>query len=121
VSRVLKASGEDSFFAETLATDRTIRACLTFRPTGAADGDFPYKEIVTVVDLGDGLNGYPQICHGGMVATLLDEVCGVLIIELNKERNLHLAKGSASGEAILDASYMTACTSICKSQLKLQN
>jgi thioesterase superfamily protein 4 len=120
-SRVPKSSGEDSFFAETLATDRTIRACLTLRPTEMAEGDLPYREIITIVDLGDGLNGYPQICHGGMIATLLDEVCGVLIVELNKERSLHLAKESVPGEAILNASYMTACTFICKWPIELQD
>lgn len=31
------------------------------------------------MDLGDGLNGHPKILHGGFVATMLDEVCGVLI------------------------------------------
>jgi thioesterase superfamily protein 4 len=118
-SRVPKSSGEDSFFAETLATYRTIRSCLTFRPTEKVDGDLPFREIVTIVDLGDGLNGYPQICHGGMLATLLDEVCGVLIIELRKERSLHLAKESIPGEPILDASYMTACTLVCRSPVKL--
>jgi thioesterase superfamily protein 4 len=86
-----------------------------------AEGDLPYREIITIVDLGDGLNGYPQICHGGMIATLLDEVCGVLIVELNKERSLHLAKESVPGEAILNASYMTACTFICKWPIELQD
>jgi thioesterase superfamily protein 4 len=32
-----------------------------------------------MMDLGDGLNGHPKICHGGFVATMLDEVIGVLI------------------------------------------
>jgi acyl-coenzyme A thioesterase THEM4 len=100
-SRLPKASSEDSFFAETLATDRTIRSCLTLRTTEEADDDLPYKEIVTIVELGDGLNGYPKVCHGGMLATLLDEVCGVLIIS-------NTAK-IAEREQSLETSYMTAC------------
>jgi thioesterase superfamily protein 4 len=109
-SRLPKASGEDSFFAETLATDRTMRACLTLRPTEEADDDLPYKEIVTIVDLGDGVNGYPQTCHGGMVATLMDEVCGVLI-NLNTERHRDrlIQSGCQDPPAIM--SYMTACES----------
>jgi thioesterase superfamily protein 4 len=107
-SRQSKPSGEDTFFAETLATDRTIRACLTLRPTEEANDDLAYKEIVIIVDLGDGLNGFPQTCHGGMVATLLDEVCGVLIV-LNTEKKVERAKESRSLEASIDASYMTAC------------
>jgi thioesterase superfamily protein 4 len=81
-SRVPKASTEDSFFAETLHTDRTIRACLTIRPTeesDGADGAMIFPEVKTIVELGDGLNGFPTIAHGGFVATMLDEVMGVLI------------------------------------------
>jgi thioesterase superfamily protein 4 len=110
-SRVPKVSGEDSFFAETLATDRTMRACLTLRPVEEADGDMPYKEIVTIVDLGNGVDGYPQTCHGGMVATLMDEVCGVLV-NLSKERHRErlLQSGCQTPPAILG--YMTACESL---------
>ena len=71
-SRLPKASGEDSFIAETLRTDRTIRALLTLRPVKEDGDDLPCKEIVTILELGDGVNGYPQIVHGGMVATMLD-------------------------------------------------
>jgi hypothetical protein len=77
-SRSPKPTGEDSFFAETLSTDRTIRSILTFRPTQEEEDDLAYKEIKTIVDLGAGLNGYPQIVHGGFAATLLDEACGIL-------------------------------------------
>jgi thioesterase superfamily protein 4 len=110
-SRLPKASGEDSFFAETLATDRTMRACMTLKPTEETEGDMPYKEIVTIVDLGNGVDGYPQTCHGGMVATLMDEVCGVLI-NLNKERHRErlLQSGCQKPPAILG--YMTACESL---------
>jgi hypothetical protein len=107
-SRLPKASGEDSFFAETLATDRTIRTCLTLRTKEEADDEQPYKEIVTIVEIGDGLNGFPQVIHGGMAATLLDEVCGVLIV-LNTERVVERAKASGSTDQSLNASYMTAC------------
>jgi hypothetical protein len=106
-SRLPKESGEDSFFAETLATDRTIRACLTLRPTTEVNDDFAYHEIVTIIQVGDGLNGYPQICHGGFVATMLDEVCGVLIV-LNLERSIERAKESGQ-PSTPSMNYMTAC------------
>ncbi|KAH7400750.1 HotDog domain-containing protein [Phaeosphaeria sp. MPI-PUGE-AT-0046c] len=106
-SRLPKPSGEDSFFAETLATDRTIRACLTLRASATAEDDLPCKEIVTIVDLGDGLSGFPKVCHGGMLATLLDEVCGVLIV-INTEINLERAKASGLSEGSIGANYMTA-------------
>ena len=78
-NRFPKPTGEDSFFAETLDTRRTIRAMLTLRPTKEEHGDLVYKELLVIVDLGDGLNGYPQVLHGGFAATLLDETCGSLI------------------------------------------
>jgi acyl-coenzyme A thioesterase THEM4 len=84
-SRVPKATSEDSFFAETLGTNRTIRHCLTLRPA-VSEADGPeFRHVLTIIDLGDGLNGHPKICHGGFVATMLDEVCGVLLM-LNLER-----------------------------------
>jgi hypothetical protein len=78
-NRFPKPTGEDSFFAETLDTGRTIRTMLTLRPTGEKEGDLVYKELLVILDLGDGLNGYPQVLHGGFAATLLDEACGGLI------------------------------------------
>jgi thioesterase superfamily protein 4 len=84
---------------------------MTLKPTEETEGDMPYKEIVTIVDLGNGVDGYPQTCHGGMVATLMDEVCGVLI-NLNKERHRErlLQSGCQKPPAILG--YMTACESL---------
>ncbi|KAJ8112056.1 hypothetical protein OPT61_g5483 [Boeremia exigua] len=78
-NRVVKRTGEDSFFAETLDTGRTIRTMLMLRPTQEQEGDFVYEELLVILDLGDGLNGYPQVLHGGFAATLLDETCGGLI------------------------------------------
>jgi acyl-coenzyme A thioesterase PaaI-like protein len=31
----------------------------------------------TLLTLARGLNGYPDVCHGGMVATIIDEVMGI--------------------------------------------
>ncbi|EAT84575.1 hypothetical protein HBI56_179300 [Parastagonospora nodorum] len=79
ISRVLQSSGEDSFYSETLATDRTMRSCLTLLPAVEADAKIAFREVLWIVELGDGLNGYPGTLHGGMAATLLDEVCGILL------------------------------------------
>jgi thioesterase superfamily protein 4 len=111
-SRLPKASGEDSFFAETLATDRTLRACLTLIPTKEVRDKLVYREIATIVDLGTGLNGFPQTCHGGVAATLLDEICGVLI-QLNTEMQRELGKQSGSLNQVRDVNYMTACELVC--------
>jgi hypothetical protein len=108
-SRSPKASGEDSFIAETLSTSRTIRALLTLRPRQEEDGDIAYKEVRTIVDIGDGLNGYPQIIHGGCAATILDEMCGILIM-LNMERKVQ--KITENGRRAAALNYFTACPSM---------
>jgi thioesterase superfamily protein 4 len=97
-TRVPKASTEDSFFAETLGTQRTIRNYLTLRPSQPSeDQDAPeWSEVRTIVELGDGLNGHPEICHGGFVATMLDEVLGQLVIE-NLPRRTRKARDKGLG------------------------
>jgi thioesterase superfamily protein 4 len=104
-SRSAKPTGEDSFFAETLSTERTIRSLLTFRPT-KEEGDLAYKQIKTIVDLGTGLNGYPQIVHGGFAATLLDETCGILIMLVTDKKVQRLKE---SGQNATRPDYFTAC------------
>lgn len=77
-SRVYKASTEDSLFAETLKTHSTIRAYVTLfkRPVaGVARVD----EARALFSLGDGINGYSHVCHGGIVATMMDEAMGSLV------------------------------------------
>ncbi|KAF2852894.1 hypothetical protein T440DRAFT_358290, partial [Plenodomus tracheiphilus IPT5] len=106
-SRILKPTGEDAFFAETLSTDRTMRTCLTLKPSEAADDKWPYKEIVTLVEIGEGLNGYPQMMHGGMAAALLDEVSGVLG-QLNLKALLERLKRLNPGGSFVQPSYFTA-------------
>ncbi|PVI07299.1 hypothetical protein DM02DRAFT_503224, partial [Periconia macrospinosa] len=79
------ATGEDSFFAETLSTPRTIRSMLPLRTTkelSAADGlgDMVYSEVRIIYEIGDGVSGHPRVAHGGFVSTLMDEAMGVLIL-----------------------------------------
>jgi hypothetical protein len=101
-NRLAKPTGEDSFFAETLDTGRTIRTMLTLRPSKEEEGDQAYKELLVILELGDGLNGYPQVLHGGFAATLLDEACGGLI-QLNVfEKRKKLGSQHAMN-------YLTAC------------
>ncbi|EON65373.1 hypothetical protein W97_04611 [Coniosporium apollinis CBS 100218] len=78
-SRTPKPSTEDSFFAETLQSPRTIRGCLPQHTAPDPTSDPPIREVRILLDLGDGLNGYPHTAHGGLVATLLDEAVGLLL------------------------------------------
>jgi acyl-coenzyme A thioesterase PaaI-like protein len=88
-SRQFKESTEDSLLAETLKTDNTVRAVLSLashprdlsREGGGNGGGEGLRidEIRTLVSLGGGMNGHSHILHGGIVATLLDEVMGILL------------------------------------------
>ncbi|MCJ1472486.1 hypothetical protein MMC13_001134 [Lambiella insularis] len=105
-SRTFKASTEDALFAETLKTHDTIRACLTLykRPP---TGKIYTGEIRTLLHLGPGLNGIPNICHGGIQATVLDEVMGFLMI-VNKTLDTSVSGGGAT--ANLNVSYLKPVT-----------
>ena len=104
-SRQAKGSTEDSFFAETLKSDRTIRKLLSMHRKAAAEGSPAIQEVRTLMDLGNGVNGHPDICHGGFVATMLDEVIGVLLT-----LNLGIEQGQKHGESVNEPlRSFTAC------------
>ncbi|EFY84500.1 thioesterase family protein [Metarhizium acridum CQMa 102] len=88
-SRQPKASSEDSFIAETLATGDTISAWQSFykvpqpqpRPSPATTGaNSPVAgELVSLLALlGRGVNGHTNVAHGGLVATILDDTMGMV-------------------------------------------
>ncbi|KAK2014612.1 thioesterase superfamily protein [Colletotrichum eremochloae] len=67
----------DRFFGKTLNHSEGIPACVAFHP------DSPGKSVITELSilfaLSRGVDGYPGIAHGGLIAILIDEVLGVLI------------------------------------------
>lgn len=98
-SRLVKPhTGEDGFFASTLATSSTIPHCLTLRrrnllpppqeppvwpsPTAtpsSAPSPIP-PDIIMMVDLATpGVSGHPSTAHGGVVATLIDEAMSLAV------------------------------------------
>ena len=85
-SQQYKDSTEDALFAETLKNDEIVRAFLSFyrRP---ALGVARIEEVHTLLSLGCRLNGYPHLCHGGIVATIMDEVMGTLLVMNKSLRN----------------------------------
>ena len=112
-SRSPKASTEDSFFAETLQTDKTIRACLSLfskassktsseasSETSSKDSSPKIQQVHTLISLGTGINGYPNIAHGGFVATLLDQAMGILM-----EENMYNGSGKHVVTAYLNIKY----------------
>lgn len=78
-SRREKPSGEDSFIGTTLRTDKTIRKWLSLFRQDLSNPSAPPTECLVLFEFGNGVHGYPQICHGGFVATLLDEILGLLL------------------------------------------
>ncbi|KAK1050686.1 hypothetical protein LTR74_017001 [Friedmanniomyces endolithicus] len=98
-SRQPKQSLEDSLFAEILKTSRTINSCIAFY-TKPSDSDGNITEVSTLITIGDGMNGHPNILHGGIVASIIDEAMGILQ-SVNHERDhmTKVGKGLAHGES----------------------
>lgn len=65
---------EDSFLAETLATEETFKTWQSFHRPPCASA--PLGEFIFVITLGLGLNGHPDTLHGGVVGLLMDESMG---------------------------------------------
>lgn len=75
-SRIVKPTNTgDTFVARTLATEDTIAAWQSFYRI-PSPGSTIQGETITILKLGSGVNGHVDICHGGFVSLLLDEVIG---------------------------------------------
>ena len=107
-SREIKINGEDALMGYTLKSNNTIPFCLSFhrRPSTEETG---IPEVFTLVTIKGGLDGYPNVCHGGIVATLLDEILGVLHVT-NKQREIELAQ--AAGKNVVWPATVTASLNV---------
>lgn len=107
-SRLPKPStGEDGFFAGTVATPTTIPHCLTLRrrdlasppppqnppvwpaptdPASAPPSTSPPDIIMLFALEAPGICGHPSTAHGGVVATLIDETMS-LAVAVHAERD----------------------------------
>jgi acyl-coenzyme A thioesterase PaaI-like protein len=101
VTRQAKASGEDAFFAKTLKTDDTIVRLLTINTLPDESLHPAIQEVFVFFEVGSGVNGYPDTCHGGFVATMLDEAMGLVL------NVVQLYENSKTGRHD-DINYMTA-------------
>ncbi|KAK7398144.1 hypothetical protein QQX98_012486 [Neonectria punicea] len=74
------SDAHDQLFGRTLANDRAVRQMLCLlraeSPATALDSARAITEIETLVSVGDGVSGFPNVVHGGIVASLLDESMG---------------------------------------------
>jgi acyl-coenzyme A thioesterase PaaI-like protein len=77
-----RASGKDveyELWERTLSTSNTIPEFLALY-TRTEKNDSRIHNIKLLANLKNGLDGFPGVCHGGMVATLLDESMVSLIL-----------------------------------------
>lgn len=101
--RMKESTGEDGFFAKTLATSKTIPHLITLqrRNISPAPSEVPTwlpatkqdaaaaakptpgvnpPDIIMIYDLGTpGVSGHPSTAHGGIVATLIDEAMSLAV------------------------------------------
>jgi len=105
-SRQPKASTEDSLIAETLKTTNTISHCLTIYKPPPPPAVF-IDEVHMLMTLGSGMNGGPNLLHGGIISTLMDDAMGALLT-LNKEhQGIPLySQTHATVTATLDIKYL---------------
>ena len=88
-SRQPKPSTEDSLIAISLSSPSTISHCLSLYKLpepSPSPNEVPFiTEVITLLTLGDGMNGGPNMLHGGLIATLLDDMMGNLFT-VNKDQ-----------------------------------
>ncbi|KAL1860642.1 hypothetical protein VTK73DRAFT_7226 [Phialemonium thermophilum] len=84
----------DAAFRQLLNTEDAIPLYLVLyrppspqeQPSGPQKG--PVTEVLGIIRLGAGVSGFPNVCHGGIVGTLLDEIMGELITVNLKHRTI---------------------------------
>ncbi|KAJ6440249.1 Heat shock protein DnaJ [Purpureocillium lavendulum] len=102
-SRNTTSDHRDQFLNITLATDRTLEHMLCFiTPEDQGilqDPSKPVAQVQTLFLPGEGLSGVGSMLHGGVIMTMLDEACNVLLeinTVLNKQGSMFEA-GSVTG------------------------
>ncbi|KAG6363903.1 hypothetical protein INS49_009006 [Diaporthe citri] len=74
-SRSRKPNSEDALFSGTINSPSTLSHFILFYPRPTEPRSV-LPEIKGLITLGGDLDGHPGICHGGIVATIFDEVLG---------------------------------------------
>jgi acyl-coenzyme A thioesterase PaaI-like protein len=108
ITRLPKPSGEDAFFAKTLQTPDTIKRLLTINSVPDPLRDPPIQEVFVFFEVGSGVNGYPNTCHGGFVATMLDEVMGIVLNVIQLYENSESGRNDSISHmtAYLNTTYL---------------
>ena len=112
-----KESTEDQFFSVTLNTKETVERCIAQVQKPVSGGKPRIEEARCFLTIATGLNGFAGVCHGGMVATMLDEAIGLLLVANQKligdmqplmtaYLNITYRKPVATRQAVLVKAYL---------------
>lgn len=96
-SRQPKVNHEDSLFASTLISPTTIPYCLSLYKIPPKSEPF-ITQLQTLFALSTGLNGGPNLLHGGIISTLIDDVMGTLLTVNKDQGGLPLSQSTVTGE-----------------------
>jgi uncharacterized protein (TIGR00369 family) len=88
-------TGENRLLANTLNTKDTIEAWYSLYRRPNKSTRRIKDEVRVFLALREGLNGYPRVCHGGITATVLDEVMSILVSVCRESQNLSLENVTA--------------------------
>lgn len=106
---------EDALLAQTLKSSDTIEGWVSlYRRHGANLKD----EVRTLLSLRPGLNGYPGVCHGGIVATMLDEVMSILVSQCRLSQGLPGHNVTADLHITYVKPVPTPAVILCKAKVK---
>lgn len=105
-SRQPKLSTEDILIFKTLNSNETVKSWISLYKRPAL-GDTWIGEVRVLVTLGTEMNGGPNMLHGGIAATLMDEVLSILMTVNNETHHAEEHPSSTSAvTARLDVRYL---------------
>lgn len=82
-------TGENNLLARTLKNRDTIEGwCSLYRRPETSERAAK-DEVRTLLALREGLDGYSRVCHGGITATLLDEIMSILVAVCRESQGLN--------------------------------
>lgn len=104
LARQQKDNTEDELWAVTLKTPSTFSHCISLTQQPITD---PYHvpQIRMLINLGAGLNGHSNVCHGGIISTILDDAMGFLLV-LNRDLKGGVLKGRNTSTAYMNVKFL---------------
>ncbi|RDW77489.1 hypothetical protein BP6252_05542 [Coleophoma cylindrospora] len=104
LARQPKNDTEDELWAVTLKTPSTFSHCISFTQQPISDPRH-IPQVRMLINLGAGLNGHSNICHGGIISTILDDAMGFLLV-LNRNLKGGVCEGRSTSTASLNVTFL---------------